>query len=132
MKLVSSILRIFLATALTLSTVSFASQAALAPTWSLGFWRLAHDDDGLGISDVLEIRKNGTWVNYTPRCDTSKGLFDVFHDDLIVVSERKKGPTAIVFRANSEHTRLTFTSPRTLNNSIYERVASPIPCAIVN
>ena len=101
------------------------------PRWAVGFWRLTKDEDHGGISDVFEFRADGRWVNYTPSCDNSRGVFFVHHDDLIAMIEvPNKGPIALVFRPNSDHTKLTFTAPRTRNNAIYETVPSPSPCSV--
>ena len=114
--------------ALTATSALAQGLSRTTPNWATGFWRLTDDEDQLGISDVVEFRADGSWINYTPRCGTSKGQYLVHGNDLVMLREIKKGGVALVFRPNSDRTKLVFTSPRTQNNSIYTKVLSPSPC----
>ena len=98
------------------------------PSELTGVWTAVSDEDGTP-ADVFELRGNGTYVNYGIGCNIQEEMpYHVFHGDLYVTSEiPDKGPIAIVFRPSRDGKQLTFTSPRTRNNAVYERLASN-PC----
>ena len=111
--------------------VLFFSQLASAdtvPSWLVGNWKLVSDEDHTGMSDSIQFRADSMWRNYAPTCNFSMGKYVLIKEDVVMLVELKKGPTALVFRPNTDHTTLSFTSPRTNNNSTYERIKS-MPCA---
>jgi hypothetical protein len=113
--------------ALSALFLPLASHAA-EYTWLVGFWHQTEDEDNTG-SDVMEFRADGTYQNYGFNCvHSSSQPFHVFGGDIYVTSEISgKGPIAIVFRPSDDLKRLTFTSPRTRHNAVYERLPTN-PC----
>lgn len=93
-----------------------------------GVWTATSDEDGTP-ADVMEFRADGTYINYGINCAVSgKSPFHVYAGDIYVTSEIPgKGPVSVVFRPSADKTKLTYTSPRTRNNAIYERLPSN-PC----
>ncbi len=94
--------------------------------WMTGFWRMTADEDGGEVGGVIEFRADGTYVGYDPSCNAFPAIgFHVFNGDIYVTNMiQGKGPVSVIYHPNNDRTRLTFTSPRTKNNAIYERSAS--------
>ena len=110
------------------STAAIGADAP-APAWLLGFWRKTSDEDHMQ-SDVMEFRAGGAYLNYGFNCVESPPLkFHVYDGEVYVRGYfRDKGPVAIMFHPSDDKKAMTFTSPRTRNNAVYERLASN-PCA---
>ncbi len=107
--------------------MSVQAHAADPAFWMAGFWGATSDEDNSPL-DVMEFRKNGTWANYGHKCSRySESRFHVFEGDIYVKLEHPKGPIAIVFHPNFGKSKLTYTSPRTRNNAVYERLTEN-PC----
>jgi hypothetical protein len=107
--------------------------AALAgpekPAWLVGVWQLTQDEDGSPAgSDLDEFRADGHYVIYGPGCKESFGNYHLYEGDAYVTFDVPgKGPVAMIFRPSPDHSKLTYTSPRTRHNAVYERVTAP-PC----
>ena len=93
--------------------------------WLVGTWQKTQDEDGTS-PDTLRFRNDGTWVAYGPDCEECIYKYFVHGGDVFLFIPIEKGPVALVYRPNSSHSALTFTSPRTRNNAVYEKVANPI------
>jgi hypothetical protein len=97
--------------------------------WMVGFWRLTADEDGPPSGNFMEFRPNGTSLLHDRSCAlflTTK--FHLFEGDIYQTYEVPgKGPVGEIFRPNSDHTHLTFTSIRTKNNAVYERATRCVP-----
>lgn len=93
-------------------------------TWITGVWTATSDEDGTP-ADVFEFTSTGKYVNYGFNCSVASTMtYHVFSGDIYVTAEvRGKGPIAIVFRPSPDHRKLTFTSPRSRHNAVYERLA---------
>jgi hypothetical protein len=112
-----------------LLAVSIASHAASKDSaWMTGVWTATSDEDGTP-ADVFEFRSDGKYVNYGISCAVNAVMpFHTYAGDIYVTSEIPgKGPISIVFRPSQDHRKLTYTSPRTRNNAVYERLQSN-PC----
>jgi len=93
--------------------------------WILGVWEKTQDDDH-SRADTLKFLSNGTFVAYGPRCEEKVFPYHIHAGNIYLDIEIPgKGPVALVYRPNQAHTALTFTSPRTMNNAVYERVVHP-------
>jgi hypothetical protein len=88
---------------------------------------MTEDEDGTP-SDTIEFRADGSYVNYGYGCRLASAKYHVGAEDIYVTHEIPgKGPIALVFRPTKDRTKLTYTSPRTRNNAVYERL-SKSPC----
>jgi hypothetical protein len=105
-----------------------AAAGAKEPASLIGVWTATSDEDGTP-ADVFEIKPGGTYVNYGIGCRVNAEMpYHLFRGDLYVTSEiAGKGPVAIVFRPSKDGSQLTYTSPRTRNNALYEKLPSN-PC----
>ena len=115
---------------LILGSVSLSSLAAVEePSWLLGVWQLTQDEDGSPAgTDLNEFRTGGRFVIYGPNCKENLGTYHLYNDDAYIAFDVPgKGPIAMIYRPNADHSKLTYTSPRTRHNAVYERVAAP-PC----
>lgn len=111
-----------------LAYAPIAPSAESKPAWMVGTWTAVSDEDGTP-ADVMEFRKDGKYVNYGFNCALAAEMpFHVYAGDIYVTSEvPNKGPISIVFRPSQDKGKLTYTSPRTRNNAVYERLPSN-PC----
>lgn len=93
----------------------------------VGFWEMTRDEDGTP-KDTMEIRADGTYISHGWTCQRADVVpYHLHEGDLYASIEiQGKGPISIVFRHLADDT-LTFTSPRTRNNSYYSRLAKN-PC----
>lgn len=111
-------------TALLLALAGSGYSTAAPPTtmdWLVGTWEKTHDEDN-SPPDILLFRSDGTFVSYAPRCEERVNSY-FMHDGKVfmVIGIPDKGPVALVFQPSQNHQSLTFTSPRTLNNAVYEK-----------
>ena len=93
-----------------------------------GTWTATSDEDGTP-ADIFDFTADGKYVNYGIGCAVRAEMpFHVYAGDIYITIELPgKGPTSIVFRPSPDKRKLTYTSPRTRNNAVYERL--PInPC----
>lgn len=110
-----------------LLAADFASALPPGDSWFVGFWNMTADEDGTP-SDTMEFRADGSYVNYGYQCRQATAKYHVIAGDIYVTHEVPgKGPIALVFRPSRDRTKLTYTSPRTRNNAVYERL-SKSPC----
>jgi hypothetical protein len=92
--------------------------------WLTGYWHLVADEDKTP-PDWNEFRTDGAWINIAPNCSTFEGRWHVFDGDVYLTTiVPGKGPIALVFRPSVDKRQLTFTSPRSRNNSVMEKVDS--------
>lgn len=118
---------------LSVATSAFgaASVKGNPDDWVLGTWHKTQDEDNQPV-DIIEFRANGTLVSW----GTSTGCMQIpttyhFHGGYIYATGMvEKGVIAAVLRPSDDRTRLIFTSPRTRNNAVYERLAAN-PCSTV-
>lgn len=92
--------------------------------WLYGTWEKTSDEDGLP-SDKITFKDSGGWISYGPdgQETTLPYHLDSGHIYLTILPKtQEKGPVAMVFKPSLDGTTLMFTSPRTGNNAIYERV----------
>jgi len=102
--------------------------ASERPTWLLGVWQLTQDEDGFAGTDLNEFRADGHFVIYGPNCRENLGTYHLYGDDAYISFDVPgKGPIAMVYRPSADHSKLTYTSPRTRHNAVYERASTP-PC----
>lgn len=121
-------MRTIVATILAIASQSSIAAAAerLEPTWLFGAWKVTHDEDNTP-PDIMAF-KSGVYVSYGVDCAFRyEWPMHIHGGDVFVKVEWPKGPISIVFRPNADKTKLTFTSPRTRNNAIYEKLPSN-PC----
>lgn len=92
--------------------------------WMIGVWRMVADEDKGPLGETFELRANGTYVTLDRACSPRDTLeFHVHRGDIYVTNViQGKGPVSIVFRPSQDRARLTYTSPRTARNAIYERL----------
>jgi hypothetical protein len=120
---------LFVTIALALSSARIASAAPDMP-WVVGFWTATFDEDGTP-ADIMEFRADGKYIKYGVNCAVrNEATFHIHSGDVYVtVQVQRKGPVALVFRPSQDRQKLTYTSPRTGNNAIYERLDSKNACA---
>jgi hypothetical protein len=89
-----------------------------------GFWHMTADEDNGPLGEVIEFRADGTYASYDRDCSVLAAVkFHVHDQDVYVTSTIPgKGPVAVIFHPSADGSRLSFTSPRTRNNAIYERI----------
>lgn len=124
---------VFAAALLTCANAAAASDSAASPSaspaWLIGQWTLAEDEDGgrPGM-DLDEFFEDGRYIIYGPNCrESPAGAWHAFRGDIYVTLDLPgKGPIAMIFRPNAEHTALTYTSPRTRNNAVYRRATTTV------
>ena len=92
--------------------------------WMVGFWHMTADEDNGPLGGVLEFRPDGTYVGYDAACNSLGEIdYHVHRGDIYVTNTIPgKGPVSVIFHPSQDKAKLTFTSPRTRNNAIYERV----------
>ena len=118
----------------TLVAMIFASASLSAQTeqasWLMGFWQLTQDEDGSPSgTDLNEFRADGRYVIYGPNCKENFGAYHLYNGDVYIAFDIPgKGPVAMIYRPSEDHAKLTFTSPRTRHNAVYERASSPHVC----
>lgn len=98
--------------------------AQLNADWLYGTWEKTLDEDGLP-SDKITFLDNGGWISYGPNGQETTLPYHLDSGNIyltILPKTQEKGPVAMVFKPNHDGTTLMFTSPRTGNNAIYERV----------
>jgi len=112
-----------------LLVASGVASAKTTPAWLVGTWTVTADEDGTP-SDTATFTKDGKYINYGFSCSVHSEMpFHIYAGDIYITSEIPgKGPIAIVFRPSKDHHKLTYTSPRTRNNAVMERLPSN-PCA---
>ena len=121
--------RIFLAV-IMLAMLAGSSMSAAEKSgntqWMVGFWHQVSDEDPGDYRDAFELRADGTYRAFDNQCNFMGSLrYHTFDGDVYVTSVIPgKGPIAVVFRPTKDRARLTFTSPRTRNNAVYERIAA--------
>ena len=98
------------------------------PAWLVGTWTPTSDEDGTP-ADVASFTEDGKYYNYGIGCAVFGEMpFHIYNGDIYITSEIPgKGPVAIVFRPSENGAKLTYTSPRTRNNTIMEKLKSN-PC----
>lgn len=102
-----------------------AANSRATDHWLLGVWEKTYDEDH-APPDTVKFLPNGTFISYGKNCEERIFLYHLHAGNVYLDIEIPgKGPVALVSRPNQAHTKLTFTSPRTLNNATYERVAHP-------
>jgi hypothetical protein len=98
------------------------SSAASQEAWMSGTWTATSDEDGTP-ADIFDFTADGKYVNYGIDCAVRSEMpYHVYAGDIYISIELEKGPISIVFRPSADKTKLTFTSPRTRNNAVYERL----------
>jgi len=87
----------------------------------IGFWQMIEDEDGGPLGSVIELRSDHKYVAYAKDCSPYPAMpFHVHAGDVFVSNDIPgKGPVSVLFRPSADGTKLTFTSPRTLNNAVY-------------
>lgn len=113
--------RIFRIALLGLATTT----SAQAEPWLVGTWQKTQDEDN-SPDDVLKFNDDGTWVAYGPECQEKLYEYFMHKGDVFLFIPIQKGPVSLVFHPSPDKKRLTFTSPRTMNNAIYEKVENPL------
>jgi hypothetical protein len=96
-----------------------------SPTWLLGIWQKTQDEDN-SPNDVMKFNADGAWIGYGPKCEEKLFEYFVRNGDVFLIIPLEKGPISLLFRSSTDRKRLTFTSPRTRNNAIYEMVKKPV------
>jgi hypothetical protein len=99
--------------------------AAEASPWLVGTWQKTMDEDE-SPADVMKFNEDGTWIAYGPECQEKLYEYFIHNGDVFLVIPIEKGPVSLVFRPSSDKSKLKFTSPRTMNSAIYEKVENPL------
>jgi hypothetical protein len=103
------------------------SCASEGPDWLVGVWQKTHDEDQ-SPADTIRFRPDGNFINYGPNCQEKLNPYFVHGGNVYLSIEIPgKGPVALVFKPSVDKKALTFTSPKTLNNAVYEQAPNP-PC----
>ena len=125
MRVVHMPLRIFLTIAIALGSVACSASNRSDSTWVVGYWHMTSDEDNGPIGGVVEFRANGEYIGYDKNCNLYPAAqYHGHRGNIYVTSEIPgKGPVSVIFHPNSNHSALTFTSARTHNNAVYERLA---------
>jgi len=107
-----------------LALVVLLPGTATAEAWLLGTWQKTQDEDN-SPDDVMKFNSDGTWIAYGPGCQEKLFQYFLHEGNVFLVIPIEKGPVSLVFRPSLDKKQLTFTSPRTMNNAIYEKVDKP-------
>src|SRR5690606_14084327 len=119
------ILQILLVTsALALSSAACSAQGKGAPEWLLGTWDKTSDEDG-GPPDSITFKNSGIFVTYDSQCNEHTNSYFVEKGMVFLVIPLAQGPVALVLNPSTDHSSMTFTSPRTQNNAVYEPSDGP-------
>ena len=89
--------------------------------WLIGTWELKFDPDKMP-KDWLEFRPDGTFVSTQLNCNKSSGRYHLHEGDIYFAIEPDGKFLANGMRPNPEKNKLLYTSPRSRNTSIYEKV----------
>ena len=118
-------IQIFLmSSALALPSTACTADNAGAPEWLLGTWDKTIDEDG-GPPDSITFKSNGIFVTYDGQCNEHTNSYFVEKGMVFLLIPLNKGPVALVLQPNADHSTMTFTSPRTRNNAVYEPSDGP-------
>ena len=106
------------------SSCNRVAEQSPSEAWATGFWRMTADEDNGPLGEVIEFTADGDYVWYGRECTAYPKIDAHVHNGDIYVTNTipGKGPVAVIFHPNADHTQLTFTSPRTKNNATYERL----------
>jgi hypothetical protein len=112
------------AAAILCSAACGAAESRPDTTWMTGYWHMTADEDNGPVGGVIEFRPDGTYIGYDRSCNPyPTAEFHVYRDNIYVISIIPgKGPVSVIFHPNSDRSTLTFTSARTHNNAVYERL----------
>jgi hypothetical protein len=101
--------------------------------WSAGFWRMTADEDNGPLGEVMEFTADGGYIWHGRDCVAYPQIDAHVHNGDIYVTSTipGKGPVAVIFHPNADHTQLTFTSPRTKNDATYQRISGN-KCVVQN
>jgi hypothetical protein len=106
------------------SVASSQSEEDVNVTWLVGTWEKTIDEDR-APSDKITFNADGTWISYGPEDQQRVSSYHFYRGDLyLTVEMQDKGPVSLVFRPSKSHSKLTFTSPRTMKNATYERISN--------
>lgn len=90
------------------------------PRWPVGFWVQTLDEDGHSRDETLRFLGDGSVVIYGPSCQMSPaGGYHVYGGKVYATFRVPKGFVSAVYVPSKDRRRLTYTSPRTGNNSVY-------------
>ena len=125
MRVLHMLVRTVLAVAVALGSFACSASDRSDPTWVIGYWHMTSDEDNESIGGVIEFRANGQYIGYDKNCNLyPTAEYHGHRGNIYVTSEIPgKGPVSVIFHPNSNRSTLTFTSARTHNNAVYERLA---------
>jgi hypothetical protein len=89
--------------------------------WLIGTWELKLDPDNMP-TDWLEFRPDGTFVGTQLNCNKASGRYHLYEGDIFFAIEPNGKFLANGMRPNLEKNKLLYTSPRSRNTSVYEKV----------
>ena len=112
------------AAALCIAGVACSAPKADSNEWLLGTWQKTADEDA-GPPDSMTFREDGRFVTYGASCEEHSNSYFVHDGNVFLFIPMKKGPVALVLQPSNDKESLTFTSPRTLNNAVYEPREKP-------
>ncbi|HET7126623.1 MAG TPA: hypothetical protein VFI26_05970 [Lysobacter sp.] len=114
-----------LALAFVISACSAAGQSNDQENWMIGFWHMTIDEDNGPLGGVIEFKPNGIYVGYDNACNSLGEIdYHVYRGNIYVTNTIPgKGPVSVIFHPSEDRTKLTFTSSRTRNNAVYERLS---------
>lgn len=122
---ISRALQILLITCvLALPGISCSAHNGGAPRWLLGTWDKTLDEDG-GPPDSITFKSNGMFVTYDSQCNEHTNSYFVEKGMVFLIIPLAKGPVALVLTPSADRSSMTFTSPRTQNNAVYEPSDGP-------
>ena len=114
-----------LVAAVAMCATACQAKESAVPEWLPGFWQMTHDEDGGPLGELVEFRADGSYLWHGLDCAEPRPITFHVHDGEIYVTNLipNKGPVSVIFHPSPDHRQLSFTSPRTFNNAVYERVA---------
>ncbi len=109
---------------LVLPGTAYSADNDAAPKWLIGTWDKTLDEDG-GPPDSITFKSNGIFVTYDSQCNEHTNSYFVERGMVFLIIPLAKGPVALVLTPSSDRSSMTFTSPRTRNNAVYEPSDGP-------
>jgi hypothetical protein len=104
--------------------------ATQVSTWPAGFWVQVRDEDGRAGDETLRFGNDGLVVVYGSKCqELPAGEFHLHKGNVYATFKAPRGLVSVVYAPSQRNQRLTFTSPRTGNNSVYAPAKGCTPVA---
>lgn len=120
----TSLLKALLASAIVFGASACHANKSPVPDWLVGYWQMIQDQDNGPIGELVEFKSNGTYIFHGKECVQSQPVEFHIHMGEVYVTNfiPDKGPVSVIFHPSDDRKQLSFTSPRTFNNAVYQRV----------